>query len=173
MYYKVLQSGMILDAWESPDFVEYRANKRRFILIEKTDSDDGFSKADGVVLPGGSDTWMLEQSDFRIEGKEVVKLVQITEAEYTQLVEQLEAEGGGIKEPEPEEPEQQPEEQPTEQEPEEVPEEPQEQPQEEVILSRAELQKTVMELKEQLQEQKERNDMLEDCILEMSEVVYG
>lgn len=171
MYYKVLQSGLIVDAWSDPDFVTYRPNKGRFILIEKTDNDDGFSKADGVVLPGGSDTWMLEQSDFRIEGKEVVKLVEIGEAEYTQLIEQLEAEGGGIREPEPEEPEQ-PEEQPPEEEPEEQPEEMPEPPKEEPILTRAELQKLVMGLQQQLQEEKERNDMLEGCVLEMSEVVY-
>lgn len=153
MYYKVIQDGMILDAWENPQFVQY---KERFDMFLLHDTAEG---ADGVILPSGSDIWLLEESDVRLPGKEVARLVEITKEEYDELIDQLEETGGGIKEPEPEQPEE-PEPGP------ELPEEPEEPPGPEITMTRAEMTKLIQQLQAQ-------NAMLEECLLEMSEIVYA
>lgn len=161
MLFKVIQDGLILDAWDSPVFVKYSARHGAFVTCNSKE------EADGVVLPSETDIWLLEESSVRIEGKEVAQLVEITQEEFDALVEQLEETGGGIKEQEPEEPE------PPEDEPgPDVPEEP-ERPQEEITMTRAEMTKAIKTLQEQNAELHSTNEMLLECLMEMSEFVYA
>lgn len=179
MYYKVIQDGMILDAWQSPQFVKYKKRFNSFELLKPKEIEvavDGIPEAaDAVILPSGSDIWMLSKSKYTIDGKEVIELKEITEEEYNALVAQLEEEGGGIVEPEPEVPEEViPEEgEGTEEDttPEEVtPEEP---VQEETVMTRAEMSKAIRQLQEQNAALVEQNTMLEECLIEMSVLVYA
>ena len=179
MYYKVIQDGMILDAWQSPQFVKYKKRFNSFELLKPKEIEvavDGIPEAaDAVILPSGSDIWMLSKSEYTIDGKEVIELKEITEEEYIALVAQLEEEGGGIVEPEPEVPEEViPEEgEGTEEDttPEEViPEEP---VQEETVMTRAEMSKAIRQLQEQNAALAEQNTMLEECLIEMSVLVYA
>lgn len=179
MYYKVIQDGMILDAWQSPQFVKYKKRFNSFELLKPKEIEvavDGIPEAaDAVILPSGSDIWMLSKSEYTIDGKEVIELKEITEEEYNALVAQLEEEGGGIVEPEPEVPEEViPEEgEGTEEDttPEEVtPEEP---VQEETVMTRAEMSKAIRQLQEQNAALVEQNTMLEECLIEMSVLVYA
>lgn len=179
MYYKVIQDGMILDAWQSPQFVKYKKRFNSFELLKAKEIEvavDGIPEAaDGVILPSGSNIWMLSKSEYTIDGKEVIELKEITEEEYIALVAQLEEEGGGIVEPEPEVPEEViPEEgEGTEEDtaPEEVaPEEP---VQEETVMTRAEMSKAIRQLQEQNAALVEQNTMLEECLIEMSVLVYA
>ncbi len=160
MYYKVIQDGVIVDAWDSPQFVKYKIRHNAFVSSTP-------EEADGVVLPSGSDIWILDTSKYQIEGKEVAKLVEIPEDEYNTLLEELEETGGGIKEPDPE-PDPEPEPQP---EPEPDPE-PDPQPEPEAIMSRAEMVKAIRELQAENAEMKEQYAMLEGGLMEMSEMVY-
>ena len=179
MYYKVIQVGMILVAWQSPQFVKYKKRFNSFELLKPKEIEvavDGIPEAaDAVILPSGSDIWMLSKSEYTIDGKEVIELKEITEEEYNALVAQLEEEGGGIVEPEPEVPEEViPEEgEGTEEDttPEEViPEEP---VQEETVMTRAEMSKAIRQLQEQNAALAEQNTMLEECLIEMSVLVYA
>lgn len=179
MYYKVIQDGMILDAWQSPQFVKYKKRFNSFELLPQNaaeEAEGGIPEAaDAVILPSGSDIWMLSKSEYTIDGKEVIELKEITEEEYIALVAQLEEEGGGIAEPEPEVPEEvMPEEgEGTEEDttPEEVtPEEP---VQEETVMTRAEMSKAIRQLQEQNAALAEQNTMLEECLIEMSVLVYA
>ena len=162
MYYKVIQDGMILDAWQSPQFVKYKKRFNSFELLKPKEIEaavDGIPEAaDAVILPSGSDIWMLSKSEYTIDGKEVIELKEITEEEYNALVAQLEEEGGGIVEPEPEVPE------------EVTPEEP---VQEETVMTRAEMSKAIRQLQEQNAALAEQNTMLEECLIEMSVLVYA
>lgn len=179
MYYKVIQDGMILDAWQSPQFVKYKKRFNSFELLKPKEVEavvDGIPEAaDAVILPSGSDIWMLSKSEYTIDGKEVIELKEITEEEYIALVAQLEEEGGGIVEPEPEVPEEEvpEEEEGTEEDTtteEEVPEEP---VQEETVMTRAEMSKAIRQLQEQNAALAEQNTMLEECLIEMSVLVYA
>lgn len=179
MYYKVIQDGMILDAWQSPQFVKYKKRFNSFELLKAKEIEvavDGIPEAaDGVILPSGSNIWMLSKSEYTIDGKEVIELKEITEEEYITLVAKLEEEGGGIVEPEPEVPEEvTPEEREGTEEdttPEEVaPEEP---VQEETVMTRAEMSKAIRQLQEQNAALVEQNTMLEECLIEMSVLVYA
>lgn len=179
MYYKVIQDGMILDAWQSPQFVKYKKRFNSFELLKLKEVEavvDGIPEAaDAVILPSGSDIWMLSKSEYTIDGKEVIELKEITEEEYIALVAQLEEEGGGIVEPEPEVPEEEvpEEEEGTEEDTtteEEVPEEP---VQEETVMTRAEMSKAIRQLQEQNAALAEQNTMLEECLIEMSVLVYA
>lgn len=179
MYYKVIQDGMILDAWQSPQFVKYKKRFNSFELLKTKEIEaavDGIPEAaDAVILPSGSDIWMLSKSEYTIDGKEVIELKEITEEEYIALVAQLEEEGGGIVEPEPEVPEEEvPEEGETTEEDTTVEEETPEEPvQEETVMTRAEMSKAIRQLQEQNAALAEQNTMLEECLIEMSVLVYA
>lgn len=175
MYYKVIQDGMILDAWQSPQFVKYKKRFNSFELLPQNAAEEA-EAADAVILPSGSDIWMLSKSEYTIDGKEVIELKEITEEEYIALVAQLEEEGGGIVEPEPEVPEEEiPEEgEETEEdtETEETPPAEEVQP-EETVMTRAEMSKAIRELQSQNAALVEQNTMLEECLIEMSVLVYA
>ena len=180
MYYKVIQDGMILDAWQSPQFVKYKKRFNSFELLPQNAAEEAEGgtpeAADAVILPSGSDIWMLSKSEYTIDGKEVIELKEITEEEYIALVAQLEEEGGGIAEPEPEVPEEEiPEEgEETEEdmETEETPPAEEMQP-EETVMTRAEMSKAIRELQSQNAALVEQNTMLEECLMEMSVLVYA
>ena len=179
MYYKVIQDGMILDAWQSPQFVKYKKRFNSFELLKPKEIEaavDGIPEAaDAVILPSGSDIWMLSKSEYTIDGKEVIELKEITEEEYITLVAQLEEEGGGIVEPEPEVPEEEvPEEGEGTEEDTTVEEETPDEPvQEETVMTRAEMSKAIRQLQEQNAALVEQNTMLEECLIEMSVLVYA
>lgn len=176
MYYKVIQDGMLLDVWESPQFVRYIKRFNSFVLC-KPKEEEGIPKtADGVILPSGSDIWMLSKSEYTIDGKEVIELKEITEEEYTELIAKLEEEGGGIAEPEPEVPEEEiPEEGEGTEEDTEVKDTPpyEEMQPEETVMTRAEMSKAIRELQSQNAALVEQNTMLEECLIEMSVLVYA
>lgn len=179
MYYKVIQDGMILDAWQSPQFVKYKKRFNSFELLKPKEIEvavDGIPEAaDAVILPSGSDIWMLSKSEYTIDGKEVIELKEITEEEYNALVAQLEEEGGGIVEPEPEVPEEVTPEEGEGTEEDTTPEEvaPEEPVQEETVMTRAEMSKAIRQLQEQNAALVEQNTMLEECLIEMSVLVYA
>lgn len=174
MYYKVIQDGMILDAWQSPRFVKYKKRFNAFELLPENEAEAAESgipeAADAVILPSGSDIWMLSKSKYIIDGKEIIELKKITEDEYTALVEQLEEEGGGIVEPEPEKPEEIPEE--GDGGVEETPPTEEVEP-EEAVMTRAEMSKAIRKLQSQNAALVEQNTMLEECLIEMSVLVYA
>ena len=118
---------------------------------------------------------MLSKSEYTIDGKEVIELKEITEEEYITLVAKLEEEGGGIVEPEPEVPEEITPEEGEETEEDTTPEEvaPEEPVQEETVMTRAEMSKAIRQLQEQNAALVEQNTMLEECLIEMSVLVYA
>lgn len=153
-YYKVISNGIVIDA----NFVFLKWQKKNRILLGCD-----ISEANFIQSSDQSKVWRvdwLNPVDEEAGTYETVEAIEIAEDEYLSIRAALD-EGTEVIEPEPA---------PVEPEPGTVDEEPTEP--EETVMSVAEMRRKIVELEDALQEQTERNDFLEGCLLEMSEIVY-
>jgi len=153
-YYKVISNGVVIDA----NFVFLKWQKKNRVLLGCD-----ISEANFIQSSDQSVVWRvawLNPVDEAAGTYETVEAVEITHDEYLSIRAMLD-EGTEVVEPDPVEPE------PDDTEQEEEPTEP-----EETVMSVAEMRRKIVDLEAALQEQTERNDFLEGCLLEMSEIVY-
>lgn len=140
MYYKIISQGQIIDA--TPDdqlnYVRWQKKNGLFLNCEA-------EQADGIISSGGSEIYLLEDAQAEhFPETPTVTLVEITEEEYLQIRDELDA-GNEIANPGGNE--QQSDDSPAK-------------------TRMAQLESLVADLQAQ-------NDMLAECLMEMSEIVYG
>lgn len=160
MFYKVKQNNEIIDALDGLQCVRYFPVPK---LIMRCREDDN---PEGILSSDVSDIWHVEGWP---EFPEVVKdqvagevvVVEITKEEYDEIREQLD-ELDKIDDPEPDKPAEE------EPEPSQDPE-----PEHETIMTAAEMRERIKELTATVDDLKTTNSMLEECLLEMSEIVYA
>lgn len=153
-YYKVISNGIVIDA----NFVFLKWQKKNKVMLGCD-----ISEANFIQSSDQSKVWRvawLNPVDGEAGTYETVEAVEISQDEYLSIREALD-EGTEVVEPDPVEPE------PDDTGNEEKPTEP-----EETVMSVAEMRRKIVDLETALQEQTERNDFLEGCLLEMSEIVY-
>lgn len=144
MFYKVKQGNTVIDVLNDPLYVKYQqGNDLCVITTFKTE-------AFGVISSDGSEIYAVE--GFRIvpsKGYIEVTLTPIDEQEYNELREELDDgeqpdEGG---EPDPE-------------------------PDEEQSMSLPKMRTAILDLQSQNEALQSQSDLLTECILEMSELLY-
>lgn len=151
-HYKVIANGTVIDA--NCVFLKYQ--EKHGILI-------GCDAAEAQFIQSSDQAkvWRTPWLNPVPEGIgefETVEAVEISEEEYSEIKAQLDA-GEEVPEPEPEHPE----------EPDAGDEET---PSTETVMSPEEMRRKLAEQQVQLQEQADRLEFLEGCLMEMSEVVY-
>lgn len=150
MFYKIMQGNTVIDAIAGVQYVVFQERNRLNIIGKKTE-------AFGIMSSDISTIWHVEGLAEIPAGAEyqTVVMVEITEEEYDALRKQLEA-GDVVEDPEEEQP---PEEGETE--------EP------EVVMSPTEMRLRINELTATVEALTAEKDMLMECVLEMSEVIYA
>lgn len=150
MFYKIMQGNTVIDAIAGVQYVVFQERNRLNILGKK-------AEAFGIMSSDMSTIWHVDGLAEIPAGSEyqTVAMVEITEEEYDTLREQLAA-GDVVEDPEEE---QQPDEGTTE--------EP------EVVMSPTEMRLRINELTATVEALTAEKDMLMECVLEMSAVVYA
>lgn len=150
MFYKIMQGNTVIDAIAGVQYVVFQERNRLNIIGKK-------AEAFGIMSSDMSTIWHVEGLAEIPAGSEyqTVTMVEITEEEYDSLREQLAA-GDVVEDPEEE---QQPDEGTTE--------EP------EVVMTPTEMRLRINELTATVEALTEEKDMLMECVLEMSAVVYA
>lgn len=153
-YYKVIDGTNIVGVATTSELRRVHSKKGFLIACEENTAQ--------VIEIGGTyyhDEWMRPfYSDIPYRDGKVAKILL---EEYEELRKQLDISDEPI-EIEPEPPEEEPVTPPDE-----------EKEQEERIMTADEMRQRIIELEEQNNEKDEKIDMLEECILEMSEYVYA
>lgn len=160
-YYKIIENGTVIDA----NFVFLKWQKKNNILIGCDASEANFIQSTDQEKVWKVD-WLVP-AEAGAGDYPSITAVEITKEEYDELRAQLDE---GLN---PAVPDEEPE----------VPSEPEDTEDEapaESVMSVEEMRRKITMLETALEEQKiingeqmERNDFLEGCLLEMSEVVYG
>lgn len=145
MYYKVVSDGQIVDVSIGVNYVRWSKHNNRMICCDAED-------AEGFVSSDGTRVFLLEGSGSR-EGMTYARLAEITQEQYEIILQEL-IDNGVIDDPDAPQPD----------EPDDGDDEGDDGGQEPVAKSK------LMQRVEALEEQ---NAMLVECILEMSEIVYG
>lgn len=160
-YYKIIENGTVIDA----NFVFLKWQRKNNILIGCDASEANFIQSSDQEKVWKVD-WLVPAEADAGEYPPITA-VEITKEEYDELRAQLDI-GETPAEPEPEEPEDTTE-------PDDTGDVPAES-----VMSVEEMRRKIVALETALEEQKiingeqmERNDFLEGCLLEMSEIVYG
>lgn len=150
MFYKIMQGNTVIDAIAGVQYVVFQERNRLNIIGKK-------AEAFGIMSSDMSTIWHVEGLAEIPAGAEyqTVIMVEIDEEEYDALRKQLEA-GDVVEDPEEEQP---PEEGETE--------EP------EVVMSPTEMRIRINELTATVEALTAEKDMLMECVLEMSAVVYA
>lgn len=150
MFYKIMQGNTVIDAIAGVQYVVFQERNRLNIIGKK-------AEAFGIMSSDMSTIWHVDGLAENPAGSEYqsVAMVEITEEEYDTLREQLAA-GDVVEDPEEE---QQPDEGTTE--------EP------EVVMSPTEMRLRINELTATVEALTAEKDMLMECVLEMSAVVYA
>lgn len=150
MFYKIMQGNTVIDAIAGVQYVVFQERNRLNIIGKK-------AEAFGIMSSDMSTIWHVDGLAEIPAGSEyqTVAMVEITEEEYDTLREQLAA-GDVVEDPEEE---QQPDEGTTE--------EP------EVVMSPTEMRLRINELTATVEALTAEKDMLMECVLEMSAVVYA
>lgn len=150
MFYKIMQGNTVIDAIAGVQYVVFQERNRLNIIGKK-------AEAFGIMSSDMSTIWHVDGLADIPAGSEyqTVAMVEITEEEYDTLREQLAA-GDVVEDPEEE---QQPDEGTTE--------EP------EVVMSPTEMRLRINELTATVEALTAEKDMLMECVLEMSAVVYA
>lgn len=99
MYYKIISGGLIVDACDGLQFVKWQEKNRLFLMWGEERG------ADGIISSDVSTIYLLEGAP-EITGYAYATYEEITQEEYEELREELDA-GGEI--PAPDEPEPEPE----------------------------------------------------------------
>lgn len=150
MFYKIMQGNTVIDAIAGVQYVVFQERNRLNIIGKK-------AEAFGIMSSDMSTIWHVDGLAEIPAGSEyqTVAMVEIAEEEYDTLREQLAA-GDVVEDPEEEQP---PEEGETE--------EP------EVVMSPTEMRLRINELTATVEALTAEKDMLMECVLEMSAVVYA
>lgn len=150
MFYKIMQGNTVIDAIAGVQYVVFQERNRLNIIGKK-------AEAFGIMSSDMSTIWHVDGlADIPVDSEyQTVAMVEITEEEYDTLREQLAA-GDVVEDPEEE---QQPDEGTTE--------EP------EVVMSPTEMRLRINELTATVEALTAEKDMLMECVLEMSAVVYA
>lgn len=160
-YYKIIENGTVIDA----NYVFLKWQKKNNILVGCVPSEANFIQSSDQEKVWRVD-WLIPAEAGAGEYP-TATAVEITKEEYDELRAQLDA-GQEPVEPEPFVPEE--------------PSEPEDTGEQagEKVMSVEEMRRRIVVLETALEEQKqingeqmERNDFLEGCLLEMSEIVYG
>lgn len=158
-YYKVIANGNVIDAnfvflkWQEKHNILVGCDAEEANFIQSSDQEKVWRAEWLNPVPAGAGNY------------ETVNAVEITEEEYLELRQQLDL-GKVVEEPE------NPDETDSENESSEnagdnAPEE-----SGETVMTAEEMRRKLVSLEAQLAEQQEKNNFLEECLLEMSEVVY-
>lgn len=149
MFYKIMQGNTVIDAIAGVQYVVFQERNRLNILGKK-------AEAFGIMSSDMSTIWHVEGlaeipagSDYQ-----TVTMVEITEEEYDALRKQLEA-GDVVEDPEEEQPDEGTTEEP------------------EVVMTPTEMRLRINELTATVEALTTEKDMLMECVLEMSAVVYA
>lgn len=153
-YYKVIRSGTVIDVGFM--FLKWSRKHRCMIVCDPSEAQFIQSSDQEQIWRVG---W-LNPAPPEAGVFETVEAVEINEEEYLAILLQLDNGEEIHDDPEP-----MPEES-TEEE-----DNPDEEPQE-AVMSVAKMRRRIASLEEQIREQVKRNDLLEGCLLEMSEIVY-
>lgn len=158
-YYKVIANGNVIDAnfvflkWQEKHNILVGCDASEAHFIQSSDQQQVWRAAWLNPVPKGAGEY------------ETVNAVEITEEEYIELKEQLDL-GNVVEEPE----------KPEESSPSEgssgEPDESGNEETSETVMTAEEMRRKIVLLETQLAEQKEHNEFLEECLLEISEVVY-
>ena len=151
MFLKVLQGNTVIDVIENVLFVEHQDRNDLNVLGSE-------ARAFGIMSSDMSTIWHTEDLADVPEGTEceTVEVAEITEEEYTALRRELDA-GNVVEEEEPAE---------------DTPEEG-EQEDTEVVMTPTEMRLRINELTATVEALTAEKDMLMECVLEMSAVVYA
>ena len=151
MFYKILLDGMVVDVIDGKNFVKYQNSNDMKLLTNNED------EAFGILSSDMSTIWHLEGLLDPPEngGFSTVAAVEISEDEAKALREQL---GDGEPVENPEEPE---------------PEDPGTEEPEEPVMTPTEMRQRITELTATVEDLSQHNEMLEECLLELSEIVYA
>lgn len=145
-YYKVISGSDVIDVVDDLVTVKYSSTSKCVVRCKEQEDPNGIISSDGQYI------WHVEgwnEFDDGIE-RDTVKLFEIMESEYETLKEQLSETG---KVPEPEKPES----------PEEA----------ETVMTPVEMRVKIKELTATIDNLTTRNEFLEECLMEISEVVYA
>lgn len=150
MFLKIVQDNTVIDAIANVLYVEHQERNNLNLLGSE-------AGAFGIMSSDMSTIWHTEDLAEVPEGTdcETVEAIEITEEEYTALRRELDA--GNVVDDDPAE------EQPEEGEPEEP----------EVVMTPTEMRLRINELTATVEALTEEKDMLMECVLEMSAVVYA
>lgn len=142
-YFKVKQNNTVIDVLADPNYIVYQRGNDLCVIGKKTE-------AFGVLSSDASVIYAVE--GLRIapnKGYDVVSLEQIDKTEYDELKALLD-ENKSV-----------------------VDDDQQQDNQQEEVMSMSELRQTVLTLKAQNEELAARNELLTECVLELSEIVYA
>lgn len=142
-YFKVKQNNTVIDVLADPNYIVYQQGNDLCVIGKQTE-------AFGVLSSDASVIYAVE--GLRIapnKGYDVVSLEQIDKTEYDELKALLD-ENKSV-----------------------VDDDQQQDNQQEEVMSMSELRQTVLTLKAQNEELAARNELLTECVLELSEIVYA
>lgn len=147
IYYKIISGTDVIDATDNLVTVRYSTASKSVMRCNEREGPNGIISSDGQYI------WHVEGWNEFGDGvkRDTVKLFEITESEYIQLREKLDESG---KVPEPDNPE--------------TPENP-----DETVMTPVEMRVKIKELTATVDSLQTRNDFLEECLMEISEVVYA
>jgi vacuolar-type H+-ATPase subunit I/STV1 len=151
-----MEDKTVIDIQTELNMVRYEERSRAVLRCRKTDDPQGIISSDGQYV------WHVDGWPDFPEGTStagMVALEEITEEEYETLKAQLE-EWGKVDDPEEEDPD-------------ETNEETEEEEQQERAMTPAEAAAKIKELTATVDELTSKNEMLEECLLDMSEIVYA
>lgn len=150
IFYKILSGTEIIDVTDNLQTVRYSQISQCVMRCKEKEGPNGIISSDGQYI------WHVDGWNEFGDGieRETVRLLEITESEYKLLKEQLE-ELGKVQEPdetdEPEEPD----------------------VEQETVMTPTEMRVKIKELTATVDKLESRNDFLEECLMEISEVVYA
>lgn len=151
-YYKIVEDGKITGAGYTPDLRKVQA--KHLILVTATESDAEYIQVDEELY---RDNWFAAPKYLELPYK-TAKITVITKEEYDSIKEAMQQDEEIFDEPDDEGDS-------------DSGEEPAGEGEEEETLPSA--RERLRQLEEQVESLQETNDMLTDCLLEMSEIVYG
>lgn len=145
-YFKIFgQDGSVIaaEAAEDPAFVCYQASNGTYLRCSRV-------KAQGIISTDGSQIYQL--SGYRQMPDEHLVAEPITQTEYEILIEELDIDDDDDTEPEPS---------------------PDDEDSGSDVMSAQQMRERIIALEAENAAKDERIEMLEECVLEMSEVVYA
>ncbi len=147
MYYKLVSNGVIVDVVEDSSAIWVVENWHNYSIYAGERID-----AKGVASSGDGQVYLLNEAEpFHDYDFPLATLEEIEEVEYIQMKAELDAAKIPVTDDEP------------------VVFEEETEPATQLSL----LRKQITELQKEMKEQIERNELLTECLLEMSEVVYS